>query len=303
MRVALFITCVNDTLFPGTGRAVVTLLRRLGCEVDFPQAQTCCGQMHVNTGYPQEGTRLARHFTDVFAGYDAVVAPSGSCAAMVREQYPRLARAADAAAGRPASAASAAPPVSAVSSAEAGTAGTAGTVRGGGGRTAGRTAAPSFAEEVAALVPKVHDLSEFLVDVLGVTDVGASFPHRVTYHPTCHSLRGLRLGDRPTRLLEQVRGLELVPLPGAEECCGFGGTFAVKNPAVSAAMCADKAHNVMATGAEVLCAADNSCLMHVGGALGRQRAGIRVMHLAEILAATSEPTAGGRTAGGRTGEG
>ncbi|MGV9773720.1 (Fe-S)-binding protein [Streptosporangium sp. NPDC003464] len=240
MRVALFITCVNDTLFPGTGRAVVTLLRRLGCDVEFPQAQTCCGQMHVNTGYPEEGRRLARHFVDVFAGYDAVVAPSGSCAAMVREQYPRLARAGDA----------------------------------------------SFAGEVAETVPKVHDLSEFLVDVLGVTDVGAYFPHRVTYHPTCHSLRGLRLGDRPTRLLEQVRGLELVPLPGAEECCGFGGTFAVKNPAVSAAMCGDKVRNVTGTGAEVLCAADNSCLMHIGGTLKRQRTGVRIMHLAEILAAT-----------------
>ncbi|OUC83486.1 (Fe-S)-binding protein [Streptosporangium minutum] len=240
MRVALFITCVNDTLFPGTGQAVVTLLRRLGCDVEFPRAQTCCGQMHVNTGYPEEGTRLARHFVDVFAGYDAVVAPSGSCAAMVREQYPRLARA----------------------------------------------TTPSFAGEVAEMVPKVHDLSEFLVDVLGVTDVGAYFPHRVTYHPTCHSLRGLHLGDRPTRLLEQVRGLELVPLPGAEECCGFGGTFAVKNPAISAAMCGDKVRNVTSTGAEVLCAADNSCLMHIGGTLTRQRAGVRIMHLAEILATT-----------------
>ncbi|MFI6797439.1 (Fe-S)-binding protein [Streptosporangium canum] len=240
MRVALFITCVNDTLFPGTGQAVVTLLRRLGCDVEFPLAQTCCGQMHVNTGYPEEGTRLARHFVDVFAGYDAVVALSGSCAAMVREQYPRLARATTA----------------------------------------------SFAGEVAEMVPKVHDLSEFLVDVLGVTDVGAYFPHRVTYHPTCHSLRGLHLGDRPTRLLEQVRGLELVPLPGAEECCGFGGTFAVKNPAISAAMCGDKVRNVTSTGAEVLCAADNSCLMHIGGTLNRQRAGVRIMHLAEILATT-----------------
>lgn len=240
MRVALFITCVNDTLFPGTGQAVVTLLRRLGCDVEFPRAQTCCGQMHVNTGYPEEGTRLARHFVDVFAEYDAVVAPSGSCAAMVREQYPRLARATTA----------------------------------------------SFADEVAEMVPKVHDLSEFLVDVLGVTDVGAYFPHRVTYHPTCHSLRGLHLGDRPTRLLEQVRGLELVPLPGAEECCGFGGTFAVKNPAISAAMCGDKVRNVTSTGAEVLCAADNSCLMHIGGTLNRQRAGVRIMHLAEILATT-----------------
>ncbi|SDR33419.1 (Fe-S)-binding protein [Thermostaphylospora chromogena] len=231
MRVALFVTCVNDTLYPGTGRATVSLLRRLGCEVEFPVAQSCCGQMHVNTGYRAEGVRLARRFAQVFAGYDAVVVPSGSCTAMIREQYPRLA------------------PLD---------------------------------------LPPVYELSEFLVDVLEVTDVGAYFPHRVTYHPTCHSLRGLRLGDRPTRLLERVRGLELVPLPGAEECCGFGGTFALKNPAVSSAMCADKVRGVLDSGAEVLCAADNSCLMHIGGTLRRQRAGVRVMHLAEILAATEE---------------
>jgi len=239
VRVALFITCVNDTLFPGTGKAVVTLLRRLGVDVDFPEAQTCCGQMHLNTGYREEGARLARHFVDVFRGYDAVVVPSGSCGAMVREQYPKLAD---------------------------------------GG---------AFGEAVAATVPRVYDLSEFLIDVLGVTDVGAYFPHRVTYHPTCHSLRGLHLGDRPRRLLEQVKGLELVPLPGAEECCGFGGTFAVKNPDISAAMCGDKVRNVLDTGAEVLCAADNSCLMHIGGTLTRQKAGVRVMHLAEILASTA----------------
>lgn len=250
VRVALFITCVNDTLFPGTGRAVVTLLRRLGVDVEFPQAQTCCGQMHVNTGYRAEGVRLARHFVEVFAEYDAVVAPSGSCAAMVREQYPRLAKAASAR----------------------------------GGHSAGPDG--DFAGAVAELVPKVYDLSEFLVDVLGVTDVGAYFPHQVTYHPTCHSLRGLHVGDRPTRLLEAVKGLELVPLPGAEECCGFGGTFAVKNPDISAAMCSDKVRNVMTTGAEVLCAADNSCLMHIGGTLHRQKTGVRVMHLAEILAST-----------------
>ncbi|MEU7002467.1 (Fe-S)-binding protein [Nonomuraea sp. NPDC046570] len=231
MRVALFVTCVNDTLFPGTGRAVVSLLRRLGCDVDFPAAQTCCGQMHVNTGYRAEGVRLAHHFAEVFGGYDAVVAPSGSCAAMVREQYPKLVG------DQP-------------------------------------------------VVSKVYDLSEFLVDILQVTDVGAYFPHRVTYHPTCHSLRGLHLGDRPAKLLENVRGLELVPLGGAEECCGFGGTFAVKNAEISAAMCADKVRNVMDTGAEVLCAADNSCLMHIGGTMRRQRTGVRIMHLAEILATT-----------------
>ncbi|WP_062354511.1 (Fe-S)-binding protein [Herbidospora yilanensis] len=231
MRVALFITCVNDTLFPGTGKAAVGLLRRLGVEVDFPLAQTCCGQMHLNTGYRDEAVRLADRFTTTFAGYDAVVAPSGSCAAMVREQYPHL-----------------------------------------------------DIEDI----PKVYDLSEFLVDVLGVTDVGAYFPHKVTYHPTCHSLRGLKVGDKPARLLENVRGLELVPLPGAEECCGFGGTFAVKNRDVSAAMCADKIGNVMKTGAEVLCAADNSCLLHLGGTLKRQKSGVRVLHLAEILASTEE---------------
>ncbi|MCW2879190.1 MAG: cysteine-rich domain protein [Sphaerisporangium sp.] len=254
MRVALFVTCVNDTLFPGTGKAVVTLLRRLGCEVEFPAGQTCCGQMHVNTGYRDEGVRLARQFLEVFSGYDAVVVPSGSCAAMVREQYPKLA------AGM-------------------------GATRAGAFASAHGGHSP-FAEAVAEVTPKVYDLSEFLVDVLGTTDVGAYFPHRVTYHPTCHSLRGLRVGDRPTRLLQNVRGLELTPLPGADECCGFGGTFAVKNAAVSAAMCADKVGNIVATGAEVLCAADNSCLMHIGGTLSRLRTGVRVMHLAEILAST-----------------
>jgi L-lactate dehydrogenase complex protein LldE len=257
VRVALFITCVNDTLFPQTGKAVVTLLRRLGCEVEFPRAQTCCGQMHLNTGYPRESLRLARHFVDVFAGYDAVVTPSGSCTAMVREQYPRLAHNPHFAAARS-----------------------------GARRLVPTRAGREFAAAVDEVASRVYDLTEFLIDVLEVEDVGAYFPHRVTYHPTCHSLRGLRLGDRPLRLLRAVRGLELVELPGAEECCGFGGTFAVKNPAVSAAMGTDKVRNVLDTGAEVLCAADNSCLMHIGGTLRRQRSGVRVMHIAEILAQT-----------------
>jgi L-lactate dehydrogenase complex protein LldE len=223
--------------------------------------------MHVNTGYRDEGVRLARSFLEVFEGYDAVVAPSGSCAAMVREQYPKLA------AGMGATRAEAFA-----------------------GAHGGRS---PFARAVAEVAPKVYDLSEFLVDVLGVTDVGAYFPHRVTYHPTCHSLRGLRVGDRPTRLLQSVRGLELVPLPGEEECCGFGGTFSVKNPGVSAAMCADKVGNVLSTGAEVLCAADNSCLMHIGGSLSRLRSGVRVMHLAEILARTEADVPATMTGSGR----
>ncbi|QCX80734.1 Lactate utilization protein A [Streptomyces sp. YIM 121038] len=247
MRVALFLTCVNDTLYPHTGRATVKLLTRLGVEVDFPEAQTCCGQAHYNTGYRRQAEPLARHFSDVFAGYEAIVTPSGSCGAMVRELYPRLGERARA--------------------------------EGRGGQ---------LAAAVAPVVPRTFELTEFLVDVLGVTDVGAYYPHTVTYHPTCHGLRSLGLGDRPARLLGAVRGLDLVELPGAEECCGFGGTFAVKNPDVSAAMGADKVRNAESTGAGVLCAADNSCLTHIGGTMSRLRTGMRRVHIAEILASTEE---------------
>ena len=224
MRVALFVTCFNDTLFPATGRAVVELLERLGHEVVFPEGQTCCGQMHGNTGYEALGRSLAERWERVFDGCEVVVSPSASCVGFVREHVP---------------------------SAEG----------------------------------RLYELTEFLVDRLGVEDVGASFPHRVTLHPTCHSLRLLRVGDRPRRLLAAVRGIDLVELEEAGECCGFGGTFAVKNADVSMAMLSDKLRHVLDTRAEVCTAADNSCLMHIGGALRRQRAGTRVMHLAEILAA------------------
>jgi L-lactate dehydrogenase complex protein LldE len=224
VRVALFITCFNDTLFPSTGQAVVTLLERLGHEVVFPEEQTCCGQMHGNTGYLDLGQSLADRWERVFAE-DVIVSPSASCVGYVREHVPSS--------------------------------------RG-----------------------RLFELTEFLVDHLGVTDVGASFPHRVTLHPTCHSLRLLHLGDRPQRLLSEVRGIDLVELGEADECCGFGGTFAVKNADTSMAMLGDKLRRVLDTRAEVCTAADNSCLMHIGGALRRQRAGVRTMHLAEILAAT-----------------
>ena len=151
---------------------------------------------------------------------------------------------------------------------------------------AARSGDAGLAAAVRDLAPRVYELSEFLVDVLGVTDVGAYFPHRVTYHPTCHSLRMLRVGDRPLRLLRAVRGIDLVDLPAADQCCGFGGTFSVKNADVSVSMGADKARNVKDTGAEVLVAGDNSCLAQIGGMLSRQRSGVRVMHLAEVLAAT-----------------
>lgn len=230
MRVGLFVTCFNDTLFPGVGKATVAVLERLGVEVEFPAAQTCCGQMHFNSGYRAACAPLVRHFADVFAGYEAVVTPSASCAAMVRQHH--------------------------------------GTV------------------DPDVTVPSVYELSEFLVDVLKVTDVGAYFPHTVALHRTCHSLRLLRIGDRPDRLLSAVDGLELVELRAPTECCGFGGTFSVKNPDTSVAMGNDKVEDVLGTGAEVLASADTSCLMHIGGLLSRRGAPVRTMHLAEILAAT-----------------
>jgi L-lactate dehydrogenase complex protein LldE len=230
MRIGLFVTCVNDLMFPATGRAVVRILERLGHTVEFPPEQTCCGQMHANSGYRDEALPLVRRYAAAFGSYQAVVAPSGSCVAMVREAYPRL------------------------------------------------------WPEAAEVAGRTYELSELLVDVLGVTDLGARFPHRVTWHPTCHGLRMLRLGDRPLRLLEAVAGIRLVDLPGAEECCGFGGTFAMKNAGVSTAMLADKCAAVAATGAEYVAAADNSCLAHIGGGLSRSRARARPVHYAEILA-------------------
>ncbi len=248
MRIALFATCLADAMFPRAAQATVVLLERLGHEVVFPSGQTCCGQMHVNTGYRREALPLVRHHVEVFEGAltegaDAVVAPSGSCVGSVRHQHAGVAR------------------------------------DGGDERLAGR------AEAVAA---RTYELSELLVDVLGVTDVGARYPHRVTYHPTCHSLRLLKVGDRPLQLLRAVREIDLVELPEADQCCGFGGTFALKNPETSAAMLADKLASVRATGATVVTAGDASCLMHIGGGLSRAArsgsAGARTVHLAEVLA-------------------
>ena len=217
-------------MFPEAGRATVTVLERLGHEIVFPEEQTCCGQMHLNSGYRDDAVRLARRFAEVFAGFDAIVAPSSSCVGTVRELYGEL--------------------------------------------------VPAAAE-----LP-VFELSELLVHRLGVEDVGASFPHRVAYHPTCHSLRVTRVGDAPLRLLRQVRDLELVELSRADECCGFGGTFAVKNADTSSAILADKCASLEESGAEVCTALDGSCLLQIGGGLSRRGSGVRVLHLAEILAST-----------------
>ena len=234
MRVSLFVPCYTDTLFPEAAIATVRLLERLGHEVEFREEQTCCGQIHANSGYERDARRLAERFVRIFGDADVVVAPSASCVGTVRDHYERL--------------------------------GVAG---------------------AAELAPRVLELSELLVGRLGADDVGASFEGRVAYHPTCHSLRAIRVGDKPVRLLRKVRGLDLVELGDADECCGFGGTFAVKNADVSAAMLADKVAALEASGADVVAATDGSCLMHIGGGLARSGSPIRALHLAEILAGTA----------------
>ena len=225
MRASPFITCYNDTLFPQTGRAVVRLLERLGVDLEFRAAQTCCGQMHANTGFRGEAYSQAKRFVQLYRDAECVVIPSSSCVAMIRDQYPGL-------------------------FAELGN--------------------DELRKSLTALLPRVFELSEFLIDKLGVDDVGACFPHRVTYHASCHGLRGLHVGERPFRLLNKVRGLQLVPIANLDRCCGFGGTFSVKNAEVSTAMMEAKLTDLLATEAQYCTALDNSCLMHLGGALHRR---------------------------------
>jgi L-lactate dehydrogenase complex protein LldE len=241
VRTSLFITCYNDTLFPETGRAVVTLLERLGVSIDFLPQQTCCGQMHANTGFRAEAFSQAKRFVRLYQDAESVLIPSSSCVAMIRDQYATLFE-------------------------ELGN--------------------QQLRDQFALLLPRIYELSEFLIDKLGVEDVGAGFHHRVTYHASCHGVRSLHLGERPYRLLSKVRGLAQMPLENTDRCCGFGGTFSIKNAEVSSAMMATKLQDIVATGAEYCTALDNSCLMHLGGAMHRQYASIKTIHLAEILAST-----------------
>ncbi len=217
------------------------MLERLGHGVTFPLEQTCCGQMHYNTGYHREAVPLVRRFVEMFAEAEAVCVPSASCVAMMREHYEMIAEAEGDAA---------------------------------------------LLGKVRSLLPRVFEFSELLVNRLGVEETGAAFAHSVTYHPSCHSLRMLHVGEAPLKLLRAVKGLELVELPNREQCCGFGGTFAVKNAEVSVAMLLEKDACVAQTGAEVVTALDNSCLMQIYGGLHRAGSKVRTMHLAEILAST-----------------
>lgn len=238
MKVSLMVTCLGDALFPDVGVATVKLLRRLGVEVDFPAAQTCCGQPHFNSGYHQDARDLARHTIQAFARSPLVVTPSGSCAAMVKIEYPEL-----------------------------------------------------FADDMVwhgraeDLAHRTHELSDFLVNVLRREDVGARYPIRAAYHMACH-LRGLGITREPETLLRKVRDLELVPLERFDECCGFGGSFAVRYPGISGSMVQDKANHIARSGAEALIATDAGCLMNIGGCLHRRSEPVRILHLAEVLART-----------------
>jgi L-lactate dehydrogenase complex protein LldE len=236
-RVALFVTCVVDQLFPRAGMAMAETLEYLGCRVEFPADQTCCGQPAFNSGWRDEARAVASRFLDVFRGYDYVVTPSGSCAVMVSRHFAEL-----------------------------------------------FAAEPARLLEADTLAARTYEYSRFLTRVLKVDDLGARFPHKVTYHDSCHALRELGIRDEPRQLLRAVEGLTLVEMEPPEECCGFGGTFSVKFPAVSSAMARTKIDAILRSGAEYVVSIDSSCLMQIGGALARQGSPVRTLHLAEVLA-------------------
>ena len=249
MRVGLFIPCYVDQLYPHVGIAAVQLLRRFDVVVEFPEAQTCCGQPMANTGCVDEAAPLAQKFLEIFGEYAYVVCPSGSCTAMVRHHYDEF--------------------------------------------LAGR---PGFDE----LKGKTYELCEFLTDVLKIEQVNGEFPHKVGIHPSCHGLRELRLASsselvvepfsKVRTLLKRLDGIELIELSRPDECCGFGGTFAVNEEAVSCMMGNDRIRDHEESGTDILTGVDMSCLMHLDGLIRRQRKPIRVMHVAEILVESKRNT-------------
>jgi L-lactate dehydrogenase complex protein LldE len=242
VRAALMITCLGDVFFPEVGVAMVHLLRRLGVEVEFPAGQTCCGMPLFNSGYHHDATQVAARTVKLFEGSPHVVVPSGSCAWMVKAEYPGLLR----------------------------------------GDPALRAAAESLAR-------RTRELSQFIVEVLGVTAIDSPFVGTVTYHDSCHLLRGLGESSSPRTLLRSVRGVELVELPGADQCCGFGGSFSVRLPEVSTAILDRKLGHVEATGARCLVACDAGCLMQMGGGLTRRGSRVKAVHLAQVLAGEVDP--------------
>ena len=237
MKASIMITCLGDMFFPEVGVAMVTLLRRLGVTVDFPQGQTCCGMPLFNSGYHHDAAIVAARTVGLFAASEHVIVPSGSCAWMVKTEYPGLLK-----------------------------------------------DDPAQAAAALALAKKTYELSQFVVDVLGVTDVGSTFAGKVTYHDSCHLLRGLGESRAPRALLKAVKRCELVELPGSDECCGFGGSFSVRLPEVSTAILDKKLANAEGTGVDCLVACDAGCLMQMGGGLSRRGSRLRALHLAQVLA-------------------
>jgi len=240
-RVALFVTCLVDLFRPTVGFAAVELLEEAGCTVEVPRAQTCCGQPAYNSGDRANAKAIALQVINAFAGYDYVVAPSGSCAGMIRQHYPE-AFADD----------------------------------------------PALLRRAQELAARTWELVSFLVDVRGMQAVAARWARTTTYHDACSGLRELGVRDQPRRLLASVAGLGLRELPGAEVCCGFGGTFCVKYPDISDKMVDDKTADIAATGAEAVLAGDLGCLLNIAGKLTRQGRSIEVRHVAEVLAGMTE---------------
>ncbi len=234
-RVALFVTCIVDRMYPQIGMATATVLQRLGVSVAVPAGLTCCGQLAFNAGYRREAYSVAGRTLELLHGYDAVVLPSGSCAAMIRHMYAEL---------------------------------------------FAQTAHAALAAELAA---RTYEFTEYLVDVLGVQDVGAHYPARATYHTACHGLHYLGLAQQAYTLLAHVQGLELVPLSGSEQCCGFGGLFAVKQAPISGAILDAKLANIARTDAELVITGDASCMTQIAGGLWRNNARARAIHIAEVL--------------------
>ncbi|WP_368985450.1 (Fe-S)-binding protein [Caldifermentibacillus hisashii] len=235
MKVSLFITCISDIMFPNVGKNTVEILERLGCEVDFPTMQTCCGQPAYNSGYLEEAKGSMKQMIRAFKDAEYVVGPSGSCVGMIRE-YPHVFK-----------------------------------------------GDPEWEKPAQELAAKTFELTQFIVDVLGVKDVGSTFKGKVTYHPSCHMTRILGVKDAPKILLQNVKGIEFVELPSGEDCCGFGGTFSVKKPEISAEMVKEKSRHVTETGAEYLVGGDMGCLMNIGGRMQREGKNVKVIHISEIL--------------------
>lgn len=238
-KVSLFVTCIVDMIYPDTGMAMADLFERLGLTVDFPQGQTCCGQMGFNAGYRNEAKSVAKHFIEVFEDSEVIVAPSGSCVSMVRHFYPEL-----------------------------------------------FADDPVWHDRMQGIITKTWELTEFLVDGLGITDVGTTLgqPVKVAIHDACHGLRMMGLQKQPRALLQHVGNLELCDLAGADQCCGFGGLFAIKMPEISGAMLNDKMSAIDGSAADLIVTCDASCLTQMNGGLSRKQSTKRVVHIAEVLA-------------------